>query len=233
MRREIAPRQGPRTERPGDLDRLGQRLLVVEQRQHQRPVVAPADGRRRHRPRRASRGAASPRAARHSGSSTSTSIPATAAHALARIVAQFAGPPRDRSPPARRRTARPASTRRSSAPTRSPARATGTIRWARRRDRPASARSASHVGGVRVAAADGELGQDRPREQLRHRHAPRDLALSGALGLVPLAGAKAQPGDHRREHTARACAPRAPGRTRAPARRTGAPRSGRTQHISE
>ena len=49
-----------------------------------------------------------------------------------------------------------------------------------------AASSASRPGGVGVAAADRELGEDRVREQLRDRLAPVSIsAQRRPLGLVP------------------------------------------------
>ena len=164
-----APGQRLGAEPAGDLERLGERLLVVEQRQHQRPVVGPADLAERV-------GRAAPVAPEHRGvrrrhrrRRRRTSIPATAAHA-ASAHREPAGAAAARPDPRRAaRTARPASARRVVSAHSAASSRTGTIRCSSP-VRSASARELGQpLGGVRVAAPDGQLGENRLREQLRRR----------------------------------------------------------------
>ena len=131
--------------------------------------------------------------------SSSTSIPATAAHAADPARAPAGTAPRAvRTRRRARRTARSASARRSSAPTRSPARGPGRSAAARRsgrpgpRGRPAARRRPDRPGARRARPAPSS------RAAGSTVMPSLDLVPRDALGLVPLAGSQAQPGDHRR-----------------------------------
>ena len=161
-----APRQRLGAEAAGDLDRLDQRLLLVEQRQHQRPVVRPAHLAEGVGGAAASRAAASRRAAPTGGSSDSTSIPATAAQAATRIAHQPANlvrgrifsssfPNRSTGIGAPRVSAHSVA---SSSDRHDPLQLARAIGLRREVGQP--------LGRVRVAAPNGQLGQDRLGEQL-------------------------------------------------------------------
>ncbi len=54
------------------------------------------------------------------------------------------------------------------------------------------------LGGVRIAAANGQLGENRLGEELHDGDPPLDLALRDLLGLGPVARPKPEPRHHRR-----------------------------------
>ena len=191
-----AARQRLRAEVARDLERLDERLLVVEHRQHQAAVVGPARRRRSRRPPPASsRASMSACGDGRPGGSISTSSPATFAQAPKRIASRVLRRPSSSARRIRSTGIGPPFVSAHSAASSS----AGTTRCGSPVRSACAARSASRSARVVVAAADGEVGEHRAGEDLRHGRLARDLGEHDPLGLVPVAGAQLEPGDDGRE----------------------------------
>ena len=159
------------------------------------------------------------------GSSSSTSIPATAAQPAIRIANRPPRPPRGRTVGdellealgRHRRAGGESPLGRQLENRHDPlwlARAIGL-----------SSEVGEPLGGIGIAPANGQLGQDRPRVELNDGDASLELAARDPLGLVPLTRPLPEPGERRRDVRDVGVTPRAPRRRRAPAACTGAPAS--------
>ena len=228
------PRQRLGAEPARDLDRLDQRLLVVEQRQHQRAVVRPAhlaEGVGRARQSRRSMAACGADV----GWSSSTSMPGDGRPRRRRAIApqpasrRAAGSRRARCSNRSIGIGAPRRQRPLGLPARGPARSAAARPCGRPapRARPAARRRPGRRGERPARSGPSwraAAGRSMPRSISRR-------ATRSASSHSP-ARSRSQAIDRRRR-TRRGCAPRAPRRRRAPARAYRSASSGRTQHMSE